>query len=74
MIEEGKTSMYTALTEIQRLAALHNMTVSIITVDDLLCLKGIENATDEQIEKITGSWEWRHYGDNWGEWFENMEV
>ena len=65
----------TAITEIRRLAAAANLAVSIVTISDVLMLKGIDSeASPEQTEAVLNSYEWRHWGDNWLDWFEGFDL
>lgn len=61
-----------AMREIHQLATEAGLAVSIVTADDVLLLKGIDAPTDEQREAVIRSWEFRHYGENWSDWFEGF--
>lgn len=64
-----------AMTEIRRLAAAANVAVSAVTVSDVLMLKGIDTeANPAQTEAVLNSYEWRHWGDNWADWFEGLAL
>ena len=64
-----------AITEIRRLAAAANVAVSIVTISDVLMLKGIDTeANPAQAEAVLNSYEWRHWGDNWSDWFEGFDL
>lgn len=65
---------YDAMSQIRKLADQYDLAVSIVSIDDVLDLKGMdtENATPAQITAVADSWEWRHYGDNWADWFEGL--
>ncbi|MDD4865688.1 MAG: hypothetical protein PHQ28_00720 [Mycobacterium sp.] len=65
---------YDAMSEIRRLANQHDLAVSVVTPDDVLLLKGVEKPTPEQVNAVVASWEWRHYGDNWADWFEGFTI
>ena len=62
-----------ALDEIRRIANKHHLAVSVVTPEDVLDLKGLA-FTPENIDAVVGSWEWRHYGDNWADFFELFEI
>lgn len=63
------------MTEIRRLAAAANVAVSAVTVSDVLMLKGIDTeANPAQTEAVLNSYEWRHWGDNWADWFEGLAL
>lgn len=65
-----------AITEIHAIAARHNLAISIVTVDDVLGHLGIGvlERTDDVRDKVQTSWEWRHYGDGWADWFRDMDT
>jgi hypothetical protein len=67
---------YDAMTQIRKLATEANLAVSVVTVGDALNAAGVmtDEPSLEQVAKVTSSWEWRHYGDNWSDWFADMEV
>jgi hypothetical protein len=65
---------FDAMEQIRRMAVQNDLAVSVVTVDDVLSTKGIEEPTPEQVDKVVGSWEWRHYGDNWADWFEGFSL
>lgn len=72
---EPVTDPFAAITEIRRLAAASNVAVSVVTVADVLMLKGIETEpTAAQTEAVVDSYEWRHWGENWPDWFEGMDL
>lgn len=51
------------------------MAVSIVTISDVLMLKGIDTeANPAQAESVLNSYEWRHWGDNWSDWFEGFDL
>ncbi len=68
------TSRDEAIQAIRDLAVKHNLAVSIVTVEDVLCLHGVSEETQEQVDAIVDSYEWRHYGDQWHQWFGYMEI
>jgi len=64
-----------AISEIRRLAAAANVAVSIVTIPDVLMLKGIDDEPNpEQTAAVVNSYEWRHWGDNWSDWFEGLDL
>lgn len=65
---------FDVIDEIRRLAAQHDIGVSLVTVEDVASLKGVEEPTAEQQQAILDSWEWRHFGDNWSDWFEGLML
>lgn len=64
-----------AITEIRALAHANDLAVSIVTISDVLMLKGID-AEPESVhrEAVLESWEWRHFGDNWSDWFDGLSL
>lgn len=66
---------FDAMDEIRRLARENHLAVSIITVSDVLSLKGLmHDGTDAQVEAVLDSYEWSHYGDNWADQFDSLDV
>lgn len=65
-----------AMTEIHRIAREAGIAVSIVTVEDVASLKGIsgENVTPALAEKIRDTYEWRNFGDNWAETFDDIDL
>ncbi len=63
-----------AIAAIRRLAAAANLAVSTVTVSDVLMLKGIDTEpSPAQTEAVLNSYEWRHWGENWADWFEGLD-
>ncbi len=72
---EPATDPFAAITEIRRLAAAANVAVSVVTVADVLMLKGVKTEpTAAQAEAVVDSYEWRHWGENWPDWFEGVDL
>lgn len=69
-----------AMEEIRRLAREFDLAVSVVTVDDVLTIKGYDPDGDvgdipnDVYEGVVNSWEWKHYGDNWSDWFEGFTL
>lgn len=65
-----------AIDTIHTLALQHGLAVSVVTVDDVLSAAGVheDDVTSAHVEAVLGSWEWRHYGDGWADWFTDVEL
>lgn len=65
-----------AMQMIRDLAGQHDLAVSVVTVEDVLFLRGLpyEDSTAAQRQAVTDSYEWRHYGDDWANWFDGIEI
>ena len=65
-----------AMTTIRRLAMQHELAVSVITPEDVLSAAGFseDDLTPERLAAVLSSWEWKHYGDGWSDWFENVDL
>jgi len=77
VIWDGDTATYDtmdAIADIRRIAADYGLAVSIVTPEDVLSLKGIDEPSPAQIAAVRESWEYRHYGDNWADWFEGFDA
>ena len=69
------TATVAAIGEIQSIATRHNLAVSIVTVDDVLGFLGVGvlARTDDVRDRVRASWEWRHYGEGWADWFGDLD-
>jgi hypothetical protein len=67
---------FDAINEITKIAERFDLCVSIVTVDDVLTLKGVTEPepTDQLYNSVVDSWEWRHYGEGWTDWFDGLEI
>lgn len=68
------SAKFQAMGQILALARAHGLAVSVVTPEDVLLLKGVEEPIKDQRDLVIGSWEFRHYGDNWADWFEGMDA
>ncbi len=65
-----------AISDIRRLAGAADLAVSIVTISDVLMLKGHDGRapTPAQRDAVVDAWEWRHFGENWSDWFEGLDL